>query len=96
MGKHFLEQEIDSLLDIYLEKYQDALQRMRFVMKHPFGDNKELISGNLREIGEVSKLLEFFNNYAETEPNAFHHLARDVFRYVADGLGLIGSRRIDG
>jgi hypothetical protein len=95
MGKHFSEQEIDSFLDLYLSKYPDALQRMQLVMEHPFRDNKALINRNLSEIREVSTLLEFFNKYAETEPNAIHHLTRDVSGRVADGLGPIGSRRVE-
>ncbi len=94
MGKHFSEQEIDSFLDLYLAKYPDALQRMQFVMQHPFRDNKALIYRNQSEIREISTLLEFFSKYAETGPNAVHHLTRDVLGRVADGLGPIGSRTV--
>jgi hypothetical protein len=95
MKKHFSNEEIESFMKLHAERYPDAVQRMQFVMQHPFEDNKKNTSRTLREIGETARLLEFFNRYTEVEPDALHYLTREVLGRVADGLRLSAVRNTE-
>lgn len=105
MGKYFTDEQIDAFLKAYVEKYPDAIERMHFVMQHPFRDNDEMMSRTTREIVEIAKEMQFFHEYADQrakklqDPNqystAMHHLDRDVSRRVAGMLGPTGTYKVE-
>ena len=105
MGKYFSEEQIDEFLRAYTTKYPDAIDRMHFVMKHPFRDHDEENARKWRELLEVAPTLSFFSEYNESltkgDPNrrskfeAYYHLSHDITQRVADMLGPIGSYEIE-
>lgn len=107
MGKYFTDEQIDVFLMAYLERYPDAIERMHFVMKHPFRDNDLLISRSWDEIVEIAMSMDFFHEYArnlheeymrrQSGPyyHSYSHIIHDVARRVADMLGPIGSYEIE-
>ncbi|AZO02014.1 MULTISPECIES: hypothetical protein [unclassified Mesorhizobium] len=87
MGKHFSDEQIDEFLDAYLARFPDAIERMEYVMLHPFDENDELMSRNFREMQQVAQTMEFFvAACAKHGPTAIHHLIRDVANRVSAGL----------
>lgn len=106
MGKYFTDEQINKFIKAHLEKFPDAIERMHFVMKHPFRKNDEETSRNFREISETAKTLEFYHEYARNLPEeytkrvpdpyyySFFHIHRDVITRVAAMLGPIGSYEI--
>jgi hypothetical protein len=93
--RSFTDEQIDAFLEAYVGKYSAAIERMHFVMRHPFRDNDEQITRGAREISEIAQTLEFFKDYADREPSALHHLRRDVARRVAGMLGPIGTYKTE-
>ncbi len=95
---------MESLLAEYLKEHPDALERMHFVMQHPFRDNDEAMSRTRREFRRVAERMEFFQEYIArnpydstiliNNPPPISKLHRDFFHYVAAMLGPIGSYEI--
>ncbi|RUW87204.1 MAG: hypothetical protein E5W64_11930 [Mesorhizobium sp.] len=94
-------------MHLHLTKYPDAVERMHFVMKHPFRDNDEQMSRTRREILDTAKHLAFFHAHAQEIPkdrlakvadpyyHARHDILSDVIAHVAAMLGPIGSYEIE-
>lgn len=107
VGKYFTDDQVNEFLRIHLERYPDAIQRMHFVMRHPYRNNDERTSQNIREVNSTAKSLEFYHDYARNLPEeyikrvadpyyyAFFHIHRDVVTRVAAILGPIGTYEIE-
>lgn len=96
---------MQSLLAEYLKEHPDALERMHFVMLHPFrDDDDDEMSRSAREIHHVAKRMKFFQDYVArnpydstiliNNPTPRSKLYLDFVHYVAALLGPIGSYEI--
>ncbi|KQT02900.1 hypothetical protein ASG42_25825 [Rhizobium sp. Leaf391] len=105
MLRTFTKDQIESLLAEYVREYPDAIERMHFVMRHPFRDTDDISSRSLSEIKIIAKRMKFFQDFIEKNPydhsilvnnqSPFSRLRDDVYEYVADMLGPIGSYKIE-
>ncbi|AZO29652.1 hypothetical protein [Mesorhizobium sp. M1B.F.Ca.ET.045.04.1.1] len=103
----FSDSQLKEFMRLHLTKYPDAIERMHFVMKHPFRDNDEQISRNTREILDTAQHLAFFHAHAQRMPkdrlvkvtdpyyHARYDIQSDVIAYVAAMLGPIGSYGVE-
>jgi len=103
----FSDAQIKEFMRLHLTKYPDAVERMHFVMKHPFRDNHDEIYRNRREMRDTAKQLAFFHAHAKAIPkerlvhgtDGYYHanydISADVIAYVANMLGPIGSYEIE-
>lgn len=104
MSGTFSEQDIESLLSEYLKEHPDAVERMHFVMQHPYRDNYEIMDRNTREFRRVAERMAFFQEYIArnpydpsillNNPPPMFLLEMDFVNYVAALLGPIGSYEI--
>lgn len=94
MEKFYTDDQIDKFIKAYVEKYPDAIDRMKFIMLHPFRDNNDRISKISREINEIASSVDFLK-IDSLDNDAIHLLKRDVAARVAQMLGPIGSYEIE-
>lgn len=104
MGKTFTDQQIESLLAEYTKEYPDAVERMHFVMLHPYRENSASIARSAWEITMVAKRMKFFQHYVDNNPHDPQKYTNnplleskfkaDVIAYVAAMLGPIGSYKV--
>ena len=89
MGRYFTDEVIDEVINKWEETYPGAIERAQDVMKHPYRDNDEADSRNVREFILVVRSIPFLAERETQDPNFHHDINSDVFERIGDMLGPI-------
>ena len=107
MGKYFTEDQENEFLRIHRERYPDAVERIHFVMRHPFRNHDEATRKIWHELRQTAETIDFYSEYAATRPqmyspelkraynDAWSHLHTDVMHCVAAMLGTYEIEEFD-
>lgn len=97
MGKFFSEEEVDTVIAMWTEKYPSAVEDTLYAMKHPFSAESDKHSSiSLRQISDIVRDLDFFKTYvSKAGDSAIFHLKIDVNEKIARRLGPIGTYEVE-
>lgn len=87
--------DIERLIKRLEEVFPGSIERMHFVMRHPFRDNDKSMAQSRRDLIQVAKETEPFKSTLANDASQLLIISQQVASRVADMLGPIVSYKIE-